>query len=54
MSTLITASRACERFVVTMITPDAPRAPYRAAEAASLSTVTDSMSDCGMFDRLAL
>ena len=53
MSTLTCASRERLRLVVTRMTPAAPRAPYRAAEAASFRTVTLSMSLCGMLVRLA-
>ena len=54
MSTLIVAFFEVLRFVVTMITPEAPRAPYRAADAASFRTVTDSISDWAMLERLEL
>ena len=43
-STVTTASRDLAFLVVTITTPLAPRAPYRAFEAASFSTVIDSMS----------
>lgn len=39
------ASPVLPRFVVISMTPFAPRAPYNAFEAASFSTVIDSISD---------
>ena len=43
-SKVTVASPAFARLVVTMITPFAPREPYRAFDAASLRTLIDSMS----------